>query len=86
MANHASSKKRVKRNDRRAVVNKARVSRIRTSIKKVDQAVESGDAQKAQEALKDAQIEMYRGVAKGILKMNTVARKLSRLVKRVKAA
>ena len=86
MANHASSKKRIRRNANRAVINTARRSRIRTFIKKVELALSAGDAAKAQEALKAAQPEMDRGVSKGIMKKNTVARKLSRLNARIKAA
>lgn len=86
MANHASSKKRIRRNAKRAVINGARTSRIRTFIKKIETALNAGDAAKAQEALKAAQPEMDRGVAKGLLHKNTVARKLSRLNARIKAA
>lgn len=84
MANHASSKKRIRRNQRSAVVNGARRSRIRTFIKKVELALEAGNPADAEEALRLAQPEMYRGVAKGILKKNTVARKMSRLQSRIK--
>lgn len=83
MANHASAKKRVRRNEKRALVNKARVSRMRTFIKKVEQAVEAGDKKAAQAALKQVQPEMDRNVAKGVLHKNTASRKLSRLSKSV---
>lgn len=86
MANHASAEKRIRRNAKRATINGARRSRIRTFIKKVEAALASGDATQAQEALKAAQPEMDRGVAKGIFHKNTMARKLSRLTARVKAA
>jgi len=85
MANHASAKKRVRRNERRADVNQARRSRIRTFIKKVEEAILAKDSKAANEALKVAQPELQKGVAKGILHKNTVARKLSRLSARVKA-
>lgn len=85
MANHASAKKRVRRNERRAVINKSRVSRIRTFIKKVEHAIGLGDAPVAAEALKNVQAELYRGVAKGVVHKNTAARKLSQLSRRVKA-
>jgi small subunit ribosomal protein S20 len=85
MANHASAKKRVRRNDRRADINKSRRSRIRTFVKKVEEAILAKDAKAANEALKQAQPELQKGVAKGILHKNTVARKLSRLSARVKA-
>ena len=85
MANHASARKRIRRNARRADINGARRSRIRTFIKKVEMAIASGDAKQAEEALKTAQPEIHRGVTKGILHKNTAARKLSRLSARVKA-
>ena len=83
MANHASSKKRIRRNDSRAEINGARRGRIRTFIKKIELALEEGNAENAQAAYKDAQPEMMRGVAKGIYHKNTVARKLSRLSNRI---
>jgi small subunit ribosomal protein S20 len=85
MANHKSAKTRIRRNERRAVINGNRVSRIRTFIKKVMTAIEAGDAKAADEALKNAQPEIYRGVSKGVLKKQTAARKMSRLSARVKA-
>lgn len=86
MANHASAEKRIRRNARRADINGARRSRIRTFIKKVELALSAGDKKGAQEALKNAQPEIQRGVAKGILHKNTAARKISRLSARIKAA
>ena len=85
MANHKSSLKRIRRNERRAVVNTNRRSRIRTFIKKVEMAIAGGKATDAQDALKQAQPEIQRGVAKGILHKNTAARKISRLSARIKA-
>ena len=85
MANHASSKKRIRRNARRADINKSRVSRMRTFIKKVEAALGAGDAKEAETALKNAQPEIGRGVAKGIIHKNTAARKMSRLSARIKA-
>jgi small subunit ribosomal protein S20 len=85
MANTPQAKKRIRRNDRRAVINGARVSRIRTFVKKVEAAIASGDKSAAETALAAAQPEMHRGVAKGVLHKNTVARKFSRLTKRVAA-
>ena len=85
MANHASAKKRVRRNQRRADINTARKSRIRTFVKKVEMAIADGNADEAKEALRQAQPELYKGVSKGLLHKNTVARKLSRLTKRIKA-
>lgn len=85
MANHASAKTRVRRNERRAVINTNRRSRIRTFIKKVEAAIEGGNAKDAQEALKNAQPEIMRGVSKGIYHKNTASRKISRLSARIKA-
>ena len=75
MANHASSKKRIRRNARRADINGARRGRIRTFIKKVELAIQSGDAKEANVALQAAQPEIHRGVAKGIMHKNTAGRK-----------
>lgn len=85
MANTPQARKRIRRNGRRADVNKARVSRIRTFVKKAESTIESGVKDASAETLKAAQVEMMRGVAKGVLHKNTVARKISRLAKRVKA-
>ena len=86
MANHASALKRIRRNARRAEINGARRTRIRTFIKKVELALSAGDTKTAEEALKNAQPEIQRGVAKGIWHKNTAARKISRLSARIKAA
>ena len=85
MANTPQAKKRIRRNDRRAEVNGARVGRIRTFVKKVELALTAGDPAAARAALLAAQPEMARGVAKGVLHKNTAARKFSRLSKRVAA-
>lgn len=85
MANSPQSKKRARQNERRFAVNKARRSRIRTFIRKVEEAIATGDHAAAHDALKTAQPEMMRGVTKGVLHKNTVARKISRLSSRVKA-
>lgn len=85
MANHKSAKTRIRRNERRAVINGDRISRIRTFIKKVIAATESGDSKQADVALQAAQSEIFRGVSKGVLKKQTAARKMSRLSARVKA-
>ncbi len=86
MANHASALKRIRRNARRADINGARRGRIRTFIKKIELALTAGDTKAAEEALKNAQPEIQRGVAKGIMPKNTAARKISRLSARIKAA
>lgn len=85
MANTPQAEKRIRRNDRRAEINKARVSRIRTFVKKVESAITEGTSANAAAALAAAQPELMRGVAKGVMHKNTVARKISRLAKRVKA-
>ncbi|QYJ06952.1 30S ribosomal protein S20 [Qipengyuania flava] len=85
MANTPQAKKRIRRNNRRAEINTARVSRIRGFLKKVETAIEGGDKDSAQAALKAAQPELARGVARGVFHKNTAARKMSRLSKRVAA-
>ncbi len=85
MANTPQAEKRIRRNARRAEINKARVSRIRTFVKKAESTITVGDAAAASAALAAAQPEMMRGVSKGVLHKNTVARKISRLAKKVKA-
>lgn len=85
MANTPQSKKRARQNERRQDVNKARRSRIRTFLRKVEEAISSGNQETAAAALKAAQPEMARGVTKGVLHKNTFARKMSRLASRVKA-
>jgi len=85
MANNDQSKKRARQSEARYAVNKARRSRIRTFLRKVEEAIASGDADAAASALKAAQPELARGVTKGVLHKNTVARKMSRLSSRVKA-
>jgi small subunit ribosomal protein S20 len=85
MANHKSAEKRIRQTERRTAVNKARVSRIRTFVKKVETAIDSGDKEAARAAFLAAQPELHRGVSKGVVHKNTVARKLSRLSSRIKA-
>ena len=85
MANSPQAKKRARQNERRAAVNKARRSRIRTFLRKVEEAIESGDKEASVAALKAAQPELMRGVNKGIFHKNTASRKMSRLASRVKA-
>lgn len=85
MANTPQSKKRARQTERRTDVNKARRSRIRTFLRKVEDAITSGNGEAAKAALLAAQPELDRGVTKGVLHKNTVARKLSRLSARVKA-
>jgi small subunit ribosomal protein S20 len=85
MANTPQSKKRARQSETRFAVNKARRSRIRTFLRKVEEALASGSREAAMAALKEAQPELMRGVTKGVAHKNTVARKMSRLNARVKA-
>ena len=85
MANTPQSKKRARQNERRYEINKARRSRIRTFLRRVEEAIASGDQAVAKEALQTAQPELMRGVSKGVMHKNTAARKMSRLASRVKA-
>ncbi len=85
MANSPQAKKRARQNERNRIVNKDRRSRIRSFIRKVEEAIAGGDKESAMVALKSAQPELMRGVSKGIFHKNTVARKMSRLSARVNA-
>ncbi len=84
MANTRSAKKSVRRNARRTDINMNRRSRVRTFLRKVEEAIASGDQAAASEALRAAQPEVMRGAQKGILHKNTASRKVSRLAKRIK--
>ena len=83
MANTPQARKRIRRNQRRTLINGNRLGRIRTFVKKVEAAIATGDKAAAAEALKAAQPELARGVARGVVHKNTASRKLSRLTKRV---
>lgn len=85
MANTASAKKATRKIARRTEVNKARRSRMRGFIRKVEEAIASGDKDAAAEAFKQAQPELMRAATKGVVHRNTASRKVSRLAKRVKA-
>ena len=85
MANTPQAKKRIRRNANRTVINHSRISRIRTFIKAVETALASGDKTVAADALKKAQPEIARGVARGVIHKNTASRKFSRLTKRLAA-
>lgn len=85
MPNIASAKKRVRRSTKRALVNHARKSRIRTLTRTVEEAIRKGDRTAAEVALRAAEPEIMRGVGKGVLHKNTGSRKVSRLAKRVSA-
>jgi len=83
MANTPQAKKRIKRNTKRADINRARVSRIRTFVKAVESALDAGNKDEAKTALARVQPELSRGVARGVLHKNTASRKLSRLTRRL---
>ena len=85
MAHHKSAKKAIRQTVRRTAVNRARLSRVRNFIKKVESAIEAGDKTLAAGALKEAQPEIHRGVRAGVVHRNTAARKLSRLSARIKS-
>ena len=84
MANTTSAKKMVRKIERRTAVNKMRRSRVRTFLRKVEEAISDGDQKAAQEALRHAQPELQRAAQRGIFHKNTIARKLSRLSSRIK--
>ncbi len=85
MAHHKSAKKRIRQTERQTAVNRARTSRVRSFIKKVETAIAGGDKKVAEAALREAQPEIHRGSAHGVLHRNTAARKLSRLSGRIKS-
>ena len=85
MANTKSAKKAARQAERRTLINKARRSRVRTYVRKVEEAIASGDKEAANEALRAAQPEIMRSASKGIIHKNTASRKISRLSARIKA-
>jgi small subunit ribosomal protein S20 len=85
MPHHRSAEKRLRQTEKRTAINRSRLSRVRTFVKKVETAIASGDKEAAQSALRVAQPEMHRATTKGVLHRNTVSRKLSRLAARINA-
>ena len=85
MANSPQARKRIRQTARRTEINTARRSRMRTFIRKVEEAIASGDGAAAKVAFQAAQPEIVRSANKGILHKNTASRKISRLAARVKA-
>ena len=85
MANTPSAKKRIRNTLRKTDINRSRRSRIKTFVKKVEDAIETKDAKSAMDSLKAAQPEIMRGVTKGIFHKNTASRKISRLSSRIKS-
>ena len=85
MPHHKSAEKRLRQTEKRTAINRSRMSRVRTFVKKVETAIETGDRAEAQAALQLAQPELHRATTKGVMHKNTVARKLSRLATRINA-
>jgi small subunit ribosomal protein S20 len=85
MATHKSAEKRIRQTAKRTAVNRARMSRVRTFVKKVETAIAMGDKETARSAFLLAQPEMHRAVTKGVLHKNTISRKISRLATRINA-
>jgi small subunit ribosomal protein S20 len=85
MATHKSAEKRIRQTEKRTAINRARRSRVRTFVKKVEAAIAGGSKEAAQAALKEAQPELHRAITKGVMHKNTVSRKLSRLALRINA-
>ncbi len=85
MANTPSAKKATRKIERRTAINKNRRSRVRSFLRRVEEAIAGGDKDVASEALKAAQPEIMRAAQKGIMHKNTASRKISRLSKRIKA-
>ena len=85
MPHHKSAEKRLRQTETRTTINRSRMSRVRTFVKKVETAIETGDKAAAQSALQEAQPELHRATSKGVMHRNTVARKLSRLAARINA-
>lgn len=85
MAHHRSAKKRIRQTEKRTAINRSRVSRIKTFLRKVETALAQGDQSAAAAAFAAAEPEIRRGVTKGVLHLNTASRKISRLARRVRA-
>lgn len=85
MANTTSAKKMARKIERRTLINKARRSRMRTFLRKVEEAIASGSKSAAEDAFKLAQPELQRAATKGVVHKKTASRKLSRLSARIKA-
>ncbi len=84
MANTKSAQKALRSSEKKNVINSARKSRIRSFVRKVDDAIKAGDQSKAREAFKSLEPEIMRGVTKKVIKLNTASRKLSRLYASIK--
>jgi small subunit ribosomal protein S20 len=85
MANTKSAKKAIRVSEKRTEINKSRRSRVRTFVRKVEEAIATGEKTTAEAALKAAQPELMRGAQKGIFHKNTASRRISRLAARIRA-
>jgi small subunit ribosomal protein S20 len=85
MPHHKSAEKRLRQTEKRTAINRSRMSRVRTFVKRVETAIATGDKAEAETAFKLAQPELHRATTKGVMHKNTVARKLSRLATRINA-
>ncbi len=85
MATHKSAEKRIRQTEKRTAINRSRMSRVRTFVKKVEAAIVSGDKAAAESAFQQAQPELHRAITKGVMHKNTASRKLSRLALRINA-
>lgn len=85
MANHASALKRIRQTKKRTDRNMARRNRVRTFVRRVEEAIASGDKEAAEAAFKVAMLELHRSASKGVMRKDTASRKISRLAHRVKA-
>ena len=83
MPHHKSAEKRLRQTEKRTAINRARMSRVRTFVKKVETAIETGDKAAAQSAFQLAQPELHRATTKGVMHKNTASRKKSRLAKSI---
>ncbi len=84
MANTQSAKKALRSSTKKNEINSARKNRIRTFIRKVDDAIKAGNEKKAREAFKALEPELMRGVTKKVVKLNTAAKKLSKISAAIK--
>lgn len=84
MANNPGAKKAIRKIESRTEVNKARRSRVRTYLRRFEEAIAAGDVAQAKSAFIEAQSELMRAVSKGVVHHNTGARKVSRLAAALK--
>ena len=85
MAHHKSAQKRIRQTETRTAVNRSRMTQVRSAVKSVEAAIATKNKDNAQTALKSAQSIIMSGVSKGVIKLATASRKVSRLSARIKA-